>query len=221
MKAVLFDLDGTLLDRKASLIDFVRWQAEGMLKSELIDVDSFVQRFLKLDDSGMVWKDKVYQQLISEFTIKKWSVDDLLTSYQLCFCAFSKPLAGAVEAVKSLKKSGYKLALVSNGKTPLQERNFNALGIADLFDTIIISEAVGFKKPDKAIFELTCKHLGIATSSAVFVGDSIKADIDGANNAGMFSVFIPSDHNQVCPQADAICADYSELPSIILNAKTV
>jgi putative hydrolase of the HAD superfamily len=215
MKAVLFDLDGTLLDRNASLIEFVRWQAQGMLKTEILNVEQFVKRFIELDANGYVWKDKVYESLISEFSIQNWSVEELLTSYELCFCAFAKPMEGAVEAVKTLSSMGAKIALVSNGKTPFQERNFNALGISSLFDTIVVSEAVGLRKPEKAIFELACELLETDVSNAIFVGDSPNADIEGANNAGMYSVYIPSLRKPSCEKADIVCKDFKELPNIV------
>lgn len=219
MKAVLFDLDGTLLDRRASLFEFVRWQAQGMLKTEVSDVELFIKRFLELDRNGHVWKDEVYKTLINEFSINGWSVNELLTSYELSFCAFSKPMEGAINAVTALKEMGQKIALVSNGKTPFQERNFNALGISHLFDVVLVSEAVGLRKPEKEIFRLACELLSVKEIDAVFVGDSVESDIYGANNAGLYSVFIPSIENQFCQQANIACSNYNELPSIVLNAK--
>jgi len=218
MKAVLFDLDETLLDRTASLRDFVVWQAQGMLRNSISDPQAFVQRFIELDNHGKVWKDKVYESLIEEFAIQGWSVDELLQVYILCFSAFSKPKKGAIEAVITLKEQGYKLGLVSNGKTPFQERNFNALGISDLFDAIIVSEAVNYRKPDIEIFELACQRLGVLTAESVFVGDNPVADIGGACSCGMFTVFIPSALHQTCDQAHAVCENFSSLASIVNKA---
>jgi len=143
MEAVLFDLDGTLLDRAASLTNFVQWQVEGMLKSEVVEKRQFVTRFLELDANGLVWKDKVYEKLIEEFRISNWSVAELLTSYELCFCAFSKPMKGASEVVETIKSMGVKIGLVSNGKSPFQERNFEALGISRLFDAVCCLRCCG------------------------------------------------------------------------------
>jgi putative hydrolase of the HAD superfamily len=120
MEAVLFDLDGTLLDRTASLNEFLQWQTHGMLKTDISDKEKFISRFIELDKNGSVWKDKVYECLIDEFSILNWTVKELLCSYELCFCAFSKPKQGAIEAVKKLHKMGIKLAIVSNGKSPFQ-----------------------------------------------------------------------------------------------------
>ena len=218
MKAVMFDLDGTLLDRSASLINFVSWQARGMLRSQIYDRALFVDRFIKLDANGSVCQDEVYKSLIDEFSITGWSVDELLTSYELCFSGFCQPKQGAIEAVNILKNMGLKLALISNGKSPFQERNFNSLGISHLFDAVIISEAVGLRKPDRAIFKLASKILAVKPDRTVFVGDNPLADIKGSKDVGMYSIYIPSYYGDKCSHADIVCSNFTELPSIIVNA---
>lgn len=213
-QAVLFDLDGTLLDRTLSLRDFVRWQAEAMLGAEIGDKEAYIARFIELDANGRVWKDVVYETLIDEFSIDNWTMNELLTTYELCFCAFVRPRPGAIEAVTTLRSLGAKIALVSNGKSPFQERNFRSLGISSLFDAVIVSQAVGLRKPDKEIFYLACDRLKVQASNCVFVGDSIESDIEGANNAGMHSIYLPAGPDYDCATATAVCTNFAELPKI-------
>lgn len=216
-ESCFFDLDETILDRRGSLMDFVIWQARGMLASELSNEQSFVQRFIELDSNGAQWKDKVYKQLIDEFSIKNWTASELLASYELCFCGFCKPRPGVVGAIKELVAMGLKCAIVSNGKSPFQERNFAALNVSHLFEVVIVSQAVGMRKPEKEIFELACKKLNVEPWEAVFVGDNPTADIKGANNAGIYSIFVPGPFGQVCDHADVVCSNYNDLPGIIKN----
>lgn len=54
------------MDRSESLKAFVAWQAQGMLRNSIADVEHFCKRFIELDSNGRVWKDKVYVQLIEE-----------------------------------------------------------------------------------------------------------------------------------------------------------
>ena len=218
MKAVMFDLDGTILDRNASLVNFVSWQARGMLRSQIQDRALFVDRFIELDANGSVWKDEVYKSLIDDFSITGWSVDELLISYELCFSGFCQPKQGAIEAVNILKNMGLKLALISNGKSPFQERNFNSLGISHLFDAVIISEAVGLRKPDRAIFELASEVLAVKPDRTVFVGDNPLADIKGSKDMGMYSIYIPGYYGDKCSDADIVCNNFAELPKIVVNA---
>ena len=217
MDSVIFDLDQTILDRNRSLLDYVRWQAEGMLRADVSNVDAFVTRFIELDSNGRVWKDRVYEQLLSEFKISGWAVNELLAVYKLCFCSFARPMAGAIDAITSLKDSGYLLGLISNGMSPFQERNFRALGVSTLFDSVLVSQAVNLRKPDAKIFHMCCRELGVLPESAVYVGDNPDADIRGANDVGMKTVFIPSVLHPRCDDANAVCKDLHHLPELIKN----
>ena len=214
MQAIIFDLDQTLLDREGSLLRFLAWQCDGMLGPYLDDKAAFISRFVALDDNGKVWKDEVYRALLEEFPLGDWLGDELLSVYELCFCAFAIPKPGVLDAVKELAES-YKLGLISNGKTPFQERNFRGLGIASYFESVIVSAAVDLRKPDPAIFHLGCGELGVLPEEAVYVGDNPEADIRGARDAGLKTVFVPSSKYPECLLADATCSDMNLLVATI------
>jgi putative hydrolase of the HAD superfamily len=215
MKAVLFDLDETLLDRTRSLIRFCEWQATDRLK--LKDVEGYVARFLELDANGSVWKDEVYEKLKHEFFIAD-SVGNLLAEYILQFQNFCQARPGALDAVRLLASRGFKLGLVSNGKSPFQENNFSALGVGDLFTTLIVSETVGCSKPDPKIFEIACSAIEVTPRECIFVGDNPNSDIRGAADLGMYTVFVPSLYFTDCSHASAVCADFNDLAGIVENA---
>lgn len=215
MKAVIFDLDGTILDRSGSLIDFIQWQVNKILKTEIRNKDDFVKRFIQLDDSGRVWKDRVYESLIQEFDIRRWSAEELLHIYELCFCAFCIPMDGVELAIKKLHEEGCKIGMVSNGKTPFQELNFDSLGLSKYFSSVLVSELVGMRKPEKAIFELCCQELGVPVKNAIFVGDNPVADIQGASEAGLKTIFIPGHIATECHLADNTCTNYDVLADLV------
>lgn len=215
IKAVLFDLDETLLDRTNSLIKFVTWQANAQLKLDSQTASQFIQRFLILDNSGKVWKDKVYQQLIAEFELAGCTFNELLTTYEQDFCQFVQPNAGVVEVINFLRQKGLKLGLLSNGKSPFQQRNFQALHIAEFFDSIIISEKVGLRKPDPAIFHLALSELNVLPKHALFVGDDLIADVEGATNAGINSVFFNRHQQKNTTQAFATITALHELKYLL------
>jgi len=217
VEAVLFDLDDTVLDRQGSLLDFLQWQLKGLLRTETIDPVAFSDRFMALDDGGKLWKEAVYRQLIEEFSIEHWRVEELLASYELCFCGFCRPKNGVVAAIEQLVASGLKCAIVSNGKSPFQQRNLAALGIAHLFEAVIVSSAVGLRKPDPAIFKLCCDRLTVAPEQAVFVGDNPLADIAGAARAGLVTVYIPGRFGSHCEEAGAVCDDFAKLATIVMQ----
>ena len=124
----------------------------------------------------------------------------MLSTYvqQFHYFCISFPVVSA--CMQQLDDLGYKLGLVSNGKTPFQERNFYALGIQQYFSTVIVSDAVGLRKPDPAIFYLDCEKLGVEVERCVFVGDNKQVDIEGAMQAGLSAIhFCPShSHDRAC-----------------------
>lgn len=128
-KVLLFDLDQTILNRNESLNRFLNWQINFMQLVPCKLKESFIQRFIELDDNGRVWKDQVYGQLIQEFKTTNYSTDELLNTYIQDFNKFSVAFDQAEQTIQSLHQKGYTLGLISNGKSPFQEHNFYALGL--------------------------------------------------------------------------------------------
>jgi len=100
-------------------------------------------------------------------------------------------------ALTILKARGLRLAVVSNFDVrlvPICE----SLGIADLFETLVISSRVGFAKPDQRIFATALQRLGVTAAEAAHVGDSRREDIEGAHAAGMRGILVErkSDRSQ-------------------------
>jgi putative hydrolase of the HAD superfamily len=108
----------------------------------------------------------------------------------------------------------YKLGIISNFAIPecvltLLKRN----GIDRYFDFVVISGAINKRKPAEEIFKSALMLLGISASEAVFVGDTIDADIEGSKSVGMIAVYI--ERRQQNPsekfQPDLIIQRLSEL----------
>ncbi len=93
---------------------------------------------------------------------------------------------GLLRAIRRSRK----VALVSNfdAAEPV-ERILSDLDLACCFDAIAVSDAVGFKKPDPAIFHWVLERLGVGPAEAIHVGDT-EDDIDGARAAGVRPVLI-------------------------------
>ncbi|MCM3609893.1 HAD family hydrolase [Planococcus sp. MERTA32b] len=190
IKAVIFDLDGTLLDRDKSVEKFILEQY-GRLDKELghIDQSDYIKRFIQLDSHGYVWKDKVYRQLVEEFEITDMSWEQLLDDYLFYFAAHCVPFPHLVQMLEELKARNILLGMITNGYTDFQAGNIEALGIARYFDVILISEKEGLRKPDKRIFDRALERLGVQAEQAVFVGDHPANDVEAAAGAGMKSIW--------------------------------
>ena len=180
MKAVLFDLDQTLLDRNASLLRFLEEQHGRILPT--LNKSKFIDRFLTLDNNGKMWKDVVYQTLVAEFEIKTVSWEHLQDDYVNNFQRSAVGYAGLHEMLTRLKAEQFKLGVITNGRFPFQLHNLQALGIEPFLDVILVSEKEGLRKPDPAIFERALGHLRVTAVNAIMVGDNIVADIQGAKN---------------------------------------
>jgi HAD superfamily hydrolase (TIGR01509 family) len=98
-----------------------------------------------------------------------------------------RPEPGALLLLQQLKKSGFRLAVVSNWSGTL-ERGLAKLGMARWFDVIADSGKVGVRKPDPRIFRYACRKMGVRPEEAVHVGDIYVADVLGAKAAGIRGV---------------------------------
>jgi putative hydrolase of the HAD superfamily len=100
----------------------------------------------------------------------------------------ARQLASTTHALlETLRALGLKLGIVSNAIDPpgLLHRDLDEFGVAARVDTAVFSSEFGLRKPHPAIFERALADLGVAGSNALFVGDSLAADIAGAASAGM------------------------------------
>lgn len=221
IQAVLFDLDGTLLNRDASVVSFIDDQYERMHGSlGHIPKELYVGRFIELDSRGYVWKDRVYAQLIQEFEIEQTTVELLLEDYLAHFRFHCHPFDGLQAMLESLKQQGVKLGIISNGKEKFQLDNIKALGIEKWFDVILISESENLRKPDPRIFARAMARLNVLPPHSLFVGDHPTTDVEAARKAGMIGVW-KKDAGWDVAEADYSIDELTEVNRIVqeLNAK--
>lgn len=192
IKGILFDLDGTLLDREASVQSFVSGQYERFEPLQVLDKEAYMRRFIELDSHGYVWKDVVYQQLVEENRHRlspnvQW--EQLLDDYVTQFANHCIGFDYLHETLQELRQRKMKLGIITNGFGDFQARNIEALGIADYFDVIVISQLEGVRKPDAEIFRRALERLGLEPGEAAFVGDHPENDIRASMKAGMRGVW--------------------------------
>jgi putative hydrolase of the HAD superfamily len=186
IKAVLFDLDGTLLDRTNSLVAFLAGQhARFAYRLGETNLETWRSRFLGLDQNGHVHKSVVCKAILSEFGGDAGTGADLFEDYQHGSCKHARGFPGMTQTLSALRLHGLKLGIVTNGEPVFQMKNIKALGLEALVDVILISEAEGLRKPDAALFLRAAERLTVRPDQCLFVGDNAEADILGAHGAGM------------------------------------
>ncbi len=216
IRAVLFDLDGTLLDRDRSLAAFAEDQYERLEAFKHVPKEEYLRRFVELDARGYVWKDRVYRTLIEEFGSEgRAKAEELLEDYVNSFRFHCRPFPGTLELLEGLKRRGFKLALVTNGYTDFQNANVSALNINPFFDEILISEREGVRKPDPEIFLRALHRLGVSPEEAVFVGDHPENDIDGAAKAGLRTIWKEDLGSAKPKNATGSIRQLSEIPFLL------
>ncbi|UOY92521.1 HAD family hydrolase [Ectobacillus sp. JY-23] len=190
IKAVLFDLDGTLLDRDASLRLFIKDQYRRYAHAlHHIPEKAFKERFIHLDQRGYVWKDKVYKELIREYKIEGVTWEELLADYVSKFQHSCTPFPNLALLLRLLQEKRMQLGIITNGFTNFQTANLRALGLHQYIDAIFISEQEGLKKPNPALFQRALCYLNVKPEESLYVGDHPDNDVRGARQAGMHAVW--------------------------------
>ena len=212
LRAILFDLDNTILDRRGSLDFHLRQQARRLPNTfAAISFEDYVDTFMEFDDNGYAARAEVFQGVERSLRLPSGTGDTLLNDLQAHFPDECVPFPKAHTVLSSLRDSGFGLGLITNGAAVWQQRKVDSLGVASYFDVILISEVEGVRKPDPEIFRRAIDALGVSADEAIMVGDNPEADIQGAKSFGMKAVWKRDDYWEAPEVADAVIDDIEEL----------
>ena len=160
--------------------------------------DRYTKGFIKQEE--LRWK-RIYLSLLDykiadEALSKEMSVDylDILPNKKNLF-------PYTIEILDYLKNKEYKMHLITNGFESVQFKKIKNSNLADYFIEVITSEASNSLKPNKEIFDYALKASNAKLETSIMIGDNESADIQGAINAGMDSIFV--NHLQVEPTIPA------------------
>lgn len=126
----------------------------------------------------------------------------------------------AVPSLQALKQRGFRLGIISNGAD--DENTYTLIDKANIrpyFEYIISSAAFGKRKPHPGIFHAALDHFQIPPEQAVMVGDTFEADIVGARQVGMNSIWVTRrvqktvTRHEIRP--DAVVSTLSEIPALL------
>ena len=208
-KFLLFDLDHTLLDFDA---------AEDVALSHLLneegveDIQAYKDYYVPMNKT--LWKDlelkKITKQelvntrfakLFAHFGIEKDGAY-LAERYQFFLSKQGQIFPGVEDLLKKLIHQGFELYATTNGITFIQTGRLEQSGIAPFFKEIFISEQLHTQKPDAAFYEkIGARIPNFDKKYALMIGDSLSADIQGGNNAGIDTIWYNPHHLENKTQA--------------------
>ena len=201
-KFLLFDLDHTLLDFDAAE-DIALTQ---LLEEEGVeDIQAYKDYYVPMNKA--LWKDleqkKItkselintrFAKLFAHFGIEKDGAY-LAERYQFFLSKQGQTFPGVEDLLKKLISQGYELYAATNGITYIQTGRLKQSGIAPYFKEIFISEQLHTQKPDAEFYEKIGACIpNFNKNHALMIGDSLSADIQGGQNAGIDTVWYNPQH---------------------------
>ena len=202
IKAVVFDLDHTLFDRYATIKKLVPQLRKHFDLNDGITDEYFIQE-LSYGDKHFVHKgwQGIYNHLVSKGIFKTLPGFDEYTQIVLRhFKHIAEKYDFAKDVLAEIRDEGYKVGLITNGNAPLQYKKLEMLELTDSFDEIIVSGETPYEKPQKEIFLLMAKRLGIKPAEMIYAGDHPLNDIDGSRNAGCVPVWVKTTGTWIFPE---------------------
>jgi len=198
IKHVFFDLDHTLWDfyRNSGLTFekiFKIHNLEVNLKDFLKAYEAINFKYWKLYREEQVTKSKLrYGRLKDTFTEINTPISDdiinkLATDYIEYLTTFNHLFDDTIAILDYLKQN-YQLHIITNGFEEAQDRKLINSKIKHYFATVTNSEMVGVKKPNPKIFKFALQLANAKVEESIMIGDSLEADILGAQNFGMDAI---------------------------------
>ncbi|MGI6878168.1 HAD family hydrolase [Microbacterium sp. gxy059] len=199
LRAVIFDLDDTLLDHRSAAAEAVSgWAASlGVAHpdpvarwAELTDIHYPRYQRREIDFVGQ------RRARMRDFVARPLGdaeADDLFERYFDRYRAAWRPFPDALAAVRRARAAGLRAAVLTNGDADRQSEKVATIGLAPLLDHVVASSELTASKPDPRAFAETLQCIGARPDEALMVGDSLENDVHGALAAGLDAVLLDRD----------------------------
>ncbi len=206
IRAVLFDLDETLIDVTQSLNAAHQAVAKNlkeylMKKGVKVGLENLSEKIEAIDDSMNLLleyeRDKWWQFLLDQLNIKLKLAPafkkKLTYEYWNSYCSLVKPYDDTIYTLRHLKSKGYLLGLITDtdGSLGIKKARIEKLAFSKIFDVVIIAgEDTKDTKPNTGPYLRAAELLKVSPNECVYVGDKPYTDIKGALRAGMKAILV-------------------------------
>lgn len=201
-KHIFFDLDHTLwdFDTNSKLALGEMYELNNLKEKGIYDFNQFYQTYKPINDqfwylyhNNKVTKEELRLGRFRE-TLTRFLIDDedliktLAEQYLQISPSKTALMPNAIEVLNHLQ-ARYEIHVITNGFAEVQRVKIKNSGLKDYFKNVLISEEVGFQKPQPEIFHHAFNLAGTSPENSIMIGDSLNTDIEGAQNAGMDSIY--------------------------------
>lgn len=219
VKAVLFDLDGTLLDTAPDLVTAANAML-GELALPALDAQS-IKNFIGGGIATLV-KRTLAASLESEpdAQLLERAMPLYEKHYAKVMLNQTRPFAGVVEGLQAMRAQGLRLACVTNKAERFARPLLGATGLLDFFELLVCGDSLPKKKPDPLPLRHACAHFGVEPREVLLIGDS-PLDTQAARAAGCHIFCVPYGYNQGRDvrelDCDAIVATLRDAAKLLQN----
>jgi len=218
IKAVVFDLDGTLasfnIESKAVRADVRSFLIRKGLPASLLPANESIFEMLKETEIFMKNNGKP-EQTMTEIREKALAIAE---KYELEAAKTTNLLSGVLETLKTLRKMDLKMGLCTVNGEKSTDYILKRFGIGEFFDAVTPRNKVKYVKPNAEHLEATLKTLAISPSETVVVGDS-RIDMRCARELGAIAVGLPtgvsSAKDLINSGANYLATSIRDLPSLV------
>ena len=191
LDAIIFDLDDTLLDRRATIDMYLAGSAQRLGLTPDVAA-AYRTRFIALDNAGYTPRATVFGALAAEFPMCGSSESLVADWIERAFsdCRF---MENATEVITWCRQAGYRTGIITNGPSRMQRAKLKNLGLEEQVDVVVVSGEEGMHKPAPELFHRAAQRLGIEPSKCLYVGDNPVNDVGGAVGAGMHAIWLETD----------------------------
>ncbi len=192
VKAVMIDLDGTLLDTAGDLATAANLTLRELGEAE-VDPE-VVKTFI---GKGVI--NLMRKSYIASTSREPDDMDSVMEIFDRHYDAVvsneSRPYPGVVEGLEAMKSSGFHLACITNKAERFTIPLLRDTGLHDYFDIVLSGDSLPKKKPDPMPLLHACRHFGIEPSEMLLIGDSVN-DVQAARAAGCSVFCVPYGYNE-------------------------